>query len=517
MNLEHATARLRPRLAWEAVDLGVALFQRHFGVLVRTWAALVLPVILALGWLTRERPWLFGILLFWVKPVFERVPVFVLGRSLFGPPPTLGATARALRTLWGRHLGLGLFSHRVNPQRGLLTPIVVLEGVTGRALRDRQRVIAGRNGSTAMLVAVAGAHFETLILILLIALGSVLIPDEFLPRSEQVFELLGSDRTQFGILAIALQACAVAVYSLNGLVHASCGFALYIDQRAHLEGWDVEVAFRRLAADVPHRRRTGVAPPRVVSTLVLALTACLVGSASGHHVFAQNATPSKEQVRTALSEVLDHEDFGGETTERRWVWDNERNGETAVRPNDDVNDSELPAVPSLRNVSEVAGETTHAWRVPTFVLVLIGAAFAWFALQRWRALRRSSTASARDPELTLDVMGLDLRPTSIPDDVRGGALAAFDGGDAQAAISLLYRAALSRLVHDDGLRLLPGDTEGDCARRVDGTVDTVRAEAFRAVTGARIQIAYAFRPLSRERLTELCDLFDAHFPLRSAA
>jgi hypothetical protein len=60
------------------------------------------------------------------------------------------------------------------------------------------------------------------------------------------------------------------------------------------------------------------------------------------------------------------------------------------------------------------------------------------------------------------VRDLDIRPESLPTDIGGSARALWDRGDHRAALSLLYRGLLSRLVHVHQVPIRDSSTEGDC-------------------------------------------------------
>ena len=60
------------------------------------------------------------------------------------------------------------------------------------------------------------------------------------------------------------------------------------------------------------------------------------------------------------------------------------------------------------------------------------------------------------------VRDLDIRPESLPDDVGAAALALWERGEQRAALALLYRGLLSRLVHVHGVPIRASSTEGDC-------------------------------------------------------
>jgi hypothetical protein len=60
------------------------------------------------------------------------------------------------------------------------------------------------------------------------------------------------------------------------------------------------------------------------------------------------------------------------------------------------------------------------------------------------------------------VRDLDIRPESLPDDVGAAALALWERGEQRAALALLYRATLSRLVHVHEVPIRASSTEGEC-------------------------------------------------------
>jgi len=60
------------------------------------------------------------------------------------------------------------------------------------------------------------------------------------------------------------------------------------------------------------------------------------------------------------------------------------------------------------------------------------------------------------------VRDLDIRPESLPDDIGGTARGLWDKGEHRAALALLYRGLLSRLVHVHSVPIRDSSTEGDC-------------------------------------------------------
>ncbi len=101
--------------------------------------------------------------------------------------------------------------------------------------------------------------------------------------------------------------------------------------------------------------------------------------------------------------------------------------------------------------------------------------------------------------------GLDVRPESLPGDPLGTARSWWADGRHREALSLLYRAALSWLIHQGGVEIDAGDTEGECTRRVAATPGTAGLSAyFQQLTRAWLGLAYAQSPPSGATWDALC-------------
>jgi hypothetical protein len=109
------------------------------------------------------------------------------------------------------------------------------------------------------------------------------------------------------------------------------------------------------------------------------------------------------------------------------------------------------------------------------------------------------------------IFGLDVRPASLPDDIVATARSALAAGDITGALSLLYRGALSALIHTGGVDFHSGDTEGECWRRAAPVLSSDGGKYFRSLLDAWILTAYAHRPPPVADLVALCDRWSAHF------
>lgn len=155
MRLEDVTAEIRPRGRWESIDLGCALVRENFGKVMLSWLVTVVPlwfvIICAYQlWPWPEgRPWLALLTCWWLLPVCDRVPLFVISRALFGEDVRLREVFKAFpRMLFKRSIRV-LTIERFSPGRGLAQPVLELEGLKGTAYRSRVNLLARNGGEGA--------------------------------------------------------------------------------------------------------------------------------------------------------------------------------------------------------------------------------------------------------------------------------------------------------------------------------------------------------------------------------
>ena len=102
MRIDHLDVALRARSGWEAMELGTALSRRHARALWGSWLLASAPLFVifnALGWWLDAFGWAW-LAMWWCKPLFERAPLYVLSRGIFGEPVGTLAALRAQRH-WG--------------------------------------------------------------------------------------------------------------------------------------------------------------------------------------------------------------------------------------------------------------------------------------------------------------------------------------------------------------------------------------------------------------------------------
>jgi hypothetical protein len=115
------------------------------------------------------------------------------------------------------------------------------------------------------------------------------------------------------------------------------------------------------------------------------------------------------------------------------------------------------------------------------------------------------------------LFGLDVRPEALPQDLAAAAAELVRNGMILQALSLLYRGALSTLLHRDGMELAGGDTEADCLRKSRARVPEGAHRYFAQLLGAWQRAAYARRDVPRAEVETLCRDWPLHFGGKPAA
>ena len=286
MKLETLTVELRPRSSWEAMELGAALVRRHAGAIWKPWL-LVTGVAFALlnlaAWAVGQI-WLAWLLMWWLRPVFDRIPQYVLSRAVFGSVPGTAETLRA-QLHWGWKPMLGhLTWRRFSPMRAAMLPIDLLEGADPARLAERRRVIGGGVSGPAVLLTLACQHFLIALVLSAVLLVTLFVPNELLPEAARAaWAMLSEDPPAWAL--IALNAADWLAVAFIEPFYVGAGFGLYLNRRTQLEAWDLEIAFRRM------RKRLEA----VGTTALLALALCLPMAMPAQASADDNTCPFPEE------------------------------------------------------------------------------------------------------------------------------------------------------------------------------------------------------------------------------
>ncbi len=244
MKAEQLQLALRPRPAFEAVDLGVRMTQRNLPSLVRAFVPMAVLLVVACGATVEVAPWLPSTLLWWFKPWLDRTLLHIYARQAFGEETGFNDAWEARRKApWLPMLAL-LSVWRLSFWRAYSMPVTQLEGQTGAARRQRVKAIVRSQRGAAMMTQSTFSWIELFVMIGLLSLLPWMTPGL---RNADAMHWLFSETVPATCVLYAGH--ALAVLFVEPFFVAS-GFAMYLNRRVELEAWDVEQELRHAFA--PH-------------------------------------------------------------------------------------------------------------------------------------------------------------------------------------------------------------------------------------------------------------------------
>jgi len=470
MKLESVTAEIRPRSDWEAIDLGFAMVRRSFWrCWLVWWLAVALPTAIAAYGLWDHPIW-FVLLFWWWKPAASRMVLFELSRRLFGEEPSWRQVWREIPRAWTRRFFYRFIVARPHHQAPVMMPVEDLEGLRGKVFKQRCRVIFRRGDNTVLQLSFAGLFATVWLAVGLFGAASMFVPEGHGTSWHEAIEVWRASKDPTFIPPLILRAAAVCLLISQSLVDVfvtGAGFGIYVNNRTWIEGWDVELAFKRLA------NRLG----KVAAIIALGFACCL--------------STARADTRPAPETVI---------------------REVKADPVFEVH-KEKTRVPKASNLPDWSMPKWWAEFIKGFgllLLVLIAAAalagLVWLGV-RYRHLFQGRAggrdALPRGPSARV-VMGMEVSPESLPDDVPATAWRWWREGRRHEALALLYRGAIARFIDHGRVEIAESDTEGDCLRRVSATGEPLQADYFRGLTGAWIRLAYARQWPADEEIDALC-------------
>lgn len=232
------------------------------------------------------------------------------------------------------------------------------------------------------------------------------------------------------------------------------------------------------------------------AVLAAALLAAPVAFAQPEAPPAAASAPTRAEVDEAARSLRDIPTLTGQQKARRLHF---KSGEPQARERGDTPDW-LRWIADFMQWFNEAGR----WLVWLLLALAIGALLLW--LRRWFGARPGTESDAA-VNLPTQVRGLDIDPHSLPDDVGAAAWALWQRGEPRACLSLLYRGALSQLVHGHGVPIRASSTEGDCLRLAEPRLPAPAASYLRALVAVWAQAVYGARTPAAEQVRPLCDGF----------
>lgn len=240
MRVESLDLRLRARAPLEAADLGSRLCQHAAIDIYRSFAiAYAIVIVLALPAFLFS-PWGPILVIFLAKPWLDRSILFVLARRAFGQRTSMRDLWQNRRSVWFSQWLRTLVLQRLTIQRSFIQPAIQLEGLRGRELRDRVKLLqTGHRGAKYALLT-ACSFAETALSVAALSLLMWFMPTHWDVSMAGAFLVSPNAVAQ----AIGFAAYAGAVFIVEPHFVAG-GFGMYLNRRVELEAWDIEQDLRR--------------------------------------------------------------------------------------------------------------------------------------------------------------------------------------------------------------------------------------------------------------------------------
>lgn len=215
---------------------------------------------------------------------------------------------------------------------------------------------------------------------------------------------------------------------------------------------------------------------------------------------AQSATASDqataEQIARAIEKVKADPNLATERTIKTLRW---KGADTVANP------SRVPRwLLWIVGFFRWVAQTT---RVLVWCVVIILVALLFTVIARFS---RGYVAASRDQTLVAPthVQSLDIRPETLPANIGAAARALWDAGDHRAALALLYRGLLSRLVHVHDVPIRASSTEGDCLALTSRHLVVGRQAYVTQLVRVWQRAVYGHHEVDSGTVYLLCDGFD---------
>ncbi len=503
------TAQVRPRPSWEAVDLGFMMMQRWWRPIIISWLVITLPVFLIINYFYYDRPLMAAFLFWWLLPVFDRIPMHFLSRALFGEVVSVRALLKNWTSVFLPHMIKSLTFYRLDFARSYNLPVWQLEKLKGRARAERSRVLKKLQYSSAVGLGLMCMMMEVIVFFGLFGLVMMFMPEYYAGQMAlNLFE--GEDVWWVGPL---INLFVYLTFMIIEPFYVAGGFSLYINRRTELEGWDIEIVFRQLA------QRLSQFSKAALLLITLALTAQV--SFWSSEAVAKETSPVKksvtsdgitnEQAKNTIQEIMDSDEFSNKKKIAGWYRKKKAEDE---EDEDDDESSSKDSDFSLAGLDLFGNTLALSGQILLWMLVAALVVAGIYFYTKWRPVSGAGGRRGSGKAMPKSLFGMEITPESLPDDVGKAAMDLWNAGKIIEALSLLYRGALTTLMHRDGINLKGSATEGDCIRIVSQHAQKITQptrDFFRMLTRQWQFAAYAHRLPNEQVMADLCNGWRQHF------
>ncbi len=497
MDLAQVNAKIRPRNHYEAIDLGFVMARHWILTLYSLWFCISFPLFIILQIIFSNAPYISAIVIWWLKPLIDSIQLHYVSEKLFSNEVTFKQTLKqAPRRLWKSAL-TKLTLRRPSLSRSFDMPVNDLENLKGVQRSKRINVLQRSASSAAIWLTFVGITIEYIIVFAFCGLAWMFTP----PQLDIYIELweLATHPEVHRILSW----CWYLAMGLVAPFYVTAGFSLYINRRTVLEGWDIELSFKDMAT---RAKTLQLSPLSLSLAILLMITTCLPSESYAKNTdsaplgeLISDLLPHDAQQRMII--IIESETFNDIRNKEEWK---------LITPIEETEEkSELS--PWLADIFAVLAQGTE---VVLWGIAILCVLFIILRLKGFEVPFLEAKKYAKPPPPT-SLFGLELNQNTLPEDIISAAKDFWRRSPRQA-LSLLYRAALSNLVHAETLALHSSHTEGECVRLFNKkTHSNPKSLFFQTLTEQWVMLAYGHQRVTHKQFDALCDEWPTHFPFGS--
>lgn len=472
------------------MDLGFIMASHWYRPLWFFWLSVASPIYLLLLLIFPHDLIIVGLVFWWLKPVFEPLLMDWLGKALFNDRTPVFSQLRQFHRVISIDLIGNITWRRFFPSRSYNMAVQQLEKLTGTAYRNRIKNLqttAPKSGWLTLLC----LHLETILQISTIALLAWLLPVQW---QGEILTMASLETVWFDQLSSAVGFLCV---SFIAPFYVSAGFSLYINSRTHLEAWDIEVAFRRMA-------QTQLKPVRHKKAGFLIPLILLPLLASFHPPPVQAI--ERDSAKSIVSQVLEQDDFGTTKTIEKWQLKNRQGSQK-----DAGVDSSNVFRPFNSLIQWVAKFIEIvAWiAIAIAILWLIGQVVPRIRAWPFDDENAENGTAPKNRQLRLEPSG-----ERLPDNPIASVLNLIAKQRYREAMSLLYRGTIHHYQTQYQLDIPDSATEDECLHIVNQSRPQSESAFFGQMARHWQKLAYAGQAPSEEEILELCRQWEHRYVLR---
>ncbi len=500
MELSAIRIPLNARGPWSAVDLGFTLARHWWLPLFLVWLIPSMLVYWLLMLAFSDTPWVALLVVWWLKPFWDQLNLYMGSRLIFGQKIGVMETLKSGFSVVKKDWWKWLTFRRLSMTRSFDMPITTLEQLGGEARSNRKAVLHQTGSGAPFWLTILTLHLEYILTYGFLMLLYLMVP-EFVDVDWNV--LFFEDATVLSSLSNSLLCISMAALAP---FYTMSGFVLYLNRRIELEGWDIELQFRQLA-----ERLKGVAFKSKTANVAVVLFALFsLNIASPNSAIANTSADTvtvltSESSKKRIEKVLEGDAFHQKHTSSTWQRKDATKKDT---------DNEPPKW--LQNLFEHMSSAAKAIRALGAVIEvafwLAIAGLVVYLIYRYRkeiqSMSRFFRKQKKKTEAPKVLFGLDVTEENLPENVLNEVRALWESGQKRNAISLLYRASLSKLIHEHACPFQSSDTESECVEKVSALGLEKTSSFLSMLTEVWQSIAYGHLDVSSDRFVELCDRWE---------